>query len=83
MIKVYEEKEAPKKEYALRFKQDETDVRENTLHVVIVDAITGETVPSPYVFSITSNGIVRAYSVNEKAMAALGIAVNDTMIATD
>lgn len=83
MIKAYVEKEAPTREYTLRFEQDECDARENRLHVKIVDAITGEKVPSPYVISITSNGIVRACSVNNEAMAALGTAVNDTMIVTD
>ena len=83
MIKAYVEKEVPPKEYALRFEQDEYAAKENRLHVVIVDAITGEKVPSPYVFSISKNGIERARSVNTEAMAALGIAVNDTMIVTD
>lgn len=82
MIKAYVEKEVPTREYALRFEQDEYD-RENRLHVVIVDAITGEKVSSPYMFSISKNGIERAYGVNNEAMEALGIATCCGQIVTD
>lgn len=83
MIKAYVEKEVPTREYALRFEQDECDARNNKLWVVIVDANTGEKVSNPYVFSISNNGIERAYSVNNEAMKALGIATYCGQIVTD
>lgn len=83
MIKVYEEKEAPHEEYALRLEQDEGATKHNRAWVVIVDAHTGKKVFCPYLFSIGSNGIERSIGVNEKAMKALGIAVHYGQIDTD